>query len=181
MINEIKEFCEGSKLDSELEQQFLKNPCLKSLTGVNTSNNSGKISEWYVKETLKNKNIKYIEQPIIRYGKRHIRPDFYLPDLDLFVEVKSRTYNCVGTASEKADNISRKYNCILPLTEKYKKSKVLIVFCAGELLQSSTQELINYRDLPDQHYTRRFIELSKEYSILDWIDIKRIGMYLVSN
>lgn len=109
-------------------------------------------------------------------SSRFIQPDYYLPDYDLFIEVKSRSYNCNGTASEKLDHIVRKYSK-LEFTENYKKSKLLIVCSAYELFEESTSELLNYNNTTSRKYIKDFVKLSKKYNILDWIPIHKIHNY----
>lgn len=184
MLNNIKRYCLGkSRLNQVDEKCFLADVKLKEFTGVNTSKNTGKIGEWYVSSILKENNIDFISQPTIKYvdtntnKKRYLQPDFYIPDKDLFIEVKSRTYNCGGTASEKHAHIPQKYSK-LQTTDQYCNSKVLIVFLAGELFIPETLELINYNKNYSRKYIRDFIKLSKEHNILDWISINDIIKYL---
>jgi hypothetical protein len=185
MFNKIKKYCLGkSKLSVIQEKQFLENASLQEFTGVNLSKNSGKISEWYVAQLLTDKCVEFITQPIIKYGpivnkkQRYLQPDFYIPDKNMFIEVKSRTYNCGGTASEKVDHAARKYSTKLALTENYKEAKVLIVFCAGELFEETTLQLINYKDNNTSDYVKSFIEFTKQHAVLDWININDIEKYL---
>lgn len=181
IYNKIKKYCSGKiRFNYAEESDFLSDPELQSFTGVNLSKNSGKISEWYVGRLLKEHGIKYIQQPIIRYGKhnRYLQPDFYVPSKDLFIEVKSRTYNCGGTCSEKIDHVARKYSTRLNMTKNYKNSKVLIVFCAGELFEESTLQLINYRSPQTSKYIKGFVEFTKNHHVLDWIDINNINKFL---
>jgi hypothetical protein len=180
MLNRIRMYCIGKyKMSAMDEKIFLADESLKKFTGVNTSNNSGKISEWYIRHLLDEKKIEYNSQPTIYYDKkRRLQPDFYIPSKNLFIEVKSRTYNCGGTASEKVDNVARKYSTKLCKTEHYKNAKVLVVFCAGELYQESTKQLIDYNNPNTSDYIRDFVNFTKEYSILDWIDINNIHKYL---
>ncbi|NDA63903.1 MAG: hypothetical protein EBX50_18025 [Chitinophagia bacterium] len=110
-------------------------------------------------------------------SSRFIQPDYYLPDYDLFIEVKSRSYNCNGTASEKLDHIVRKYSK-LEFTDDYKNSKLLIVCSAYELFEESTSELLNYNNKTSRKYIKDFVKLSKQYNILDWIPIYKINNYL---
>ena len=97
---------------------------------------------------------------------KFIKPDFYIPEKDLFIEVKSRGYNCHGTASEKLDHIVRKYSK-LEFTQEYKNSKLLIVCSAYELFEESTKELLNYNNKTSRSYIKDFVKLSKKYNILD--------------
>ena len=185
MFNNIKTYCSGRvKFNMEQEKQFLSNINLHKYTGVNLSKNSGKISEWYVGQILREKGIEYNPQPIIKYGKilnkkqRFLQPDFYIPSKNMFIEVKSRTYNCGGTSSEKIDHVARKYSTKLALTTQYRKSKVLVVFCAGELFEESTIQLINYNHPDTPLYVKNFVEFTKKHNVLDWIDINEIDKYI---
>lgn len=283
ILQKIDKYCNGLWQPNKKEEfKFLSNNILKKITGHNKSMNTGKLSEWYVGEILRKKNIHYKCQPIIRYNlnkiiqkndiaikqkitrtgpmtrsktfllqkkntqltkqkdsvnyiltrsrvaqssaqtasdvifkqtnsssinikspekrnkiepvlykpqrsididtsvvksNRFIQPDYYLPDYDLFIEVKSRSYNCNGTASEKLDHIVRKYSK-LEFTNDYKKSKLLIVCSAYELFEESTSELLNYNNKTSRKYIKDFVQLSKKYNILDWIPINKIHNYL---
>ena len=108
---------------------------------------------------------------------RFIQPDYYIPSKDLFIEVKSRSYNCNGTASEKLDHIVRKYSK-LELTKEYKNSKLLIICSAYELFEESTAELLNYNNKTTRSYVKDFIKLSKKYNILDWVPISKLNQYV---
>jgi hypothetical protein len=185
ILNKIKRYCLGkSRLTSLQEKQFLSDSYLQDFTSVNLSKNSGKISEWYVARLLEDKGIDFKSQPIIKYGpivnkkQRYLQPDFYIPSKDLFIEVKSRTYNCGGTASEKVDHAARKYSTKLALTKDYQNSKVLIVFCAGELFEETTLQLINYKSNNTPIYVKEFVEFTKQHAVLDWIDVNDIDNYL---
>lgn len=184
LLDKIRRYCLGkSRLNLQQEKEFLSNIALQEFTNVNLSKNSGKISEWYVSHLLKERGVDFISQPIIKYGpfvnkkQRYLQPDFYLPSKKLFIEVKSRTYNCAGTASEKIDHAARKYSTKLALTDDYKDAKVLIVFCAGELFEDTTLQLINYRTSKSE-YVKEFIEFTKKHAVLDWIDINDIHKYI---
>lgn len=181
MYTKIKNYCSGkSKLNMIEEKKFLSDINLHNFTGVNLSKNSGKLSEWYVGKLFENRNIEYLKQPIIKYGngKRYLQPDFYIPSKNLFIEVKSRTYNCGGTSSEKIDHAARKYSTKLKRTKKYKNAKVLIVFCAGELYEETTIELINHKNSKTSIYVKEFINFTKKHNVLDWIDVNDIDRYI---
>jgi hypothetical protein len=123
-------------------------------------------------------NIKMVDEDLtVGKSTRFIQPDYYLPDHDLFIEVKSRSYNCHGTASEKLDHIVRKYSK-LEFTDNYKNSKLLIVCSAYELFEESTSELLNYNNKTSRKYIKDFVQLSKKYNIFDWIPIHKINNYL---
>lgn len=181
IYTKIKKYCSGkSRLNAIQEKEFLSDPQLQEFTGVNLSKNSGKLSEWFVSQLLKEKGIDYLQQPTIKYGtgKRYLQPDFYIPSKNLFIEVKSRTYNCGGTSSEKIDHAARKYSTKLGLTKTYQDAKVLIVFCAGELFEETTLELINYKNPKTAKYVKEFVEFTKQHSVLDWIDVNELDNYL---
>lgn len=166
----IRKYCFGEyKFPSRIEEgYFLKE--MYNFLNLKETSNSGKLSEWYIEHILKENGIKYLPQPCIRYaGIRYIKPDFYLPEKDIFIEVKSRTFNTSGTASEKLDNVPRKYSK-LQLNNNYKNSKILIVCSAGELLRESTLELIEC-NTESLVYTRDFIELCKKHNILGFTSI----------
>jgi DNA adenine methylase len=127
--------------------------------------NTGILAENYVESVLKNEQIKYLKKRI-NIGKSYIIPDFYLPELDIILEVKSRGFNCEGTASEKIDHIPRKYSN-LGETSKYCNTKVIVVFCAYETVNEKTQEIV----VPSREYCRDFIKLCKKYNIIKWINV----------
>ncbi len=178
ILEKIKKYCFAELHLTKKEEQTLLNEVSK-YTKLNISKNSGKLSEWYVENTLKNLNIDFKSQEKIYYVKnnknRYIIPDFYIPSKNLFLEVKSRTFNISGTASEKLDNCPRKYSN-LQLSD-YSESKILIICSAGELLQESTIELINYEK--STHYTQDFIKLCKNHNVLDFVSIKDFLKYII--
>lgn len=176
MENRIKYFCCGNKLN-DLEQKLLFEESVK-LTKLNKTTNSGKLSEWYVQTVLEDNNINFFTQFKIQYGnaKRYLIVDMYIPSLDLLIEVKSRSYNMTGTANEKLDYVSRKYE-ILKSTNNYKNSKLLIVCCADELNQESTKELIN----PTREITKKFLNLYKEHgNLIGYISVVDLYKYISS-
>jgi len=183
-ISQVKKYCTGlwKPLTQNDELLFLKSNQLLDLTGNIQSMNTGKLSEWFVSYLLKTNNIKYISQPKIDYidnltnKKRYLKPDFYIPCKDLFIEVKSRSYWCNGTASEKHAHIPQKYSK-LQLTNQYKNSKVLIVFCANEIYIPETIELFDNKTSNNaRNYIKDFIILSKKYNVLDWVKCNEIKL-----
>ena len=177
LMNQIKAYVFGNatNLIKTHKQEILFLNKFNKFMNINKTNNTGKLSELYVKHLLEQNNIKYKEQPIIRYGseKNYIKPDFYIKEKDLFIEVKSRSYYISGTASEKIDHIPRKYHK-LKQTSDYKNSKILIVFSAGELHQDSTLELLNNSN----EYVKDFKVLSKKHNILEWISIDKLNNFI---
>ena len=182
IIHKIKNYCHGSwKPCKKEEHQFLSSNVLKNTTGNKKSMNTGKLSEWYINHILKTKGLTFKNQPKIQFKYnnklRYIQPDFYIPDKNLFIEVKSRSYNCAGTASEKLDHIVRKYSK-LNLSDEYKNSKLLVVCSASEIFQESTNEILSYKKKSTRSYIKEFVQLSKKHNILDWIPISKIHLYL---
>jgi hypothetical protein len=182
IINKIKNYCHGTwKPCKKEEELFLSSVSLKNTTGNKQSMNTGKLSEWYIHHVLKTKGIHFKNQPKIKfvYNKkiRYIQPDFYIPHKNLFIEVKSRSYNCSGTASEKLDHIVRKYSK-LDLSDEYKNSKLLVVCSASEIFQESTNEILSYKNKSTRSYIKEFVQLSKKHNILDWIPISKINSYI---
>lgn len=182
ILDKIKHYCHGSwKPGQKEEKLFLSSKILKNTTGNKQSMNTGKLSEWYIHHILQTKGITFEKQPKItfKYNNkiRYIQPDFYIPDKNLFIEVKSRSYNCAGTASEKLDHIVRKYSK-LDLSDLYKNSKLLVVCSASEIYQESTNEILSYRTRSTRSYIKEFVQLSKKHHILDWIPISKIESYI---
>lgn len=125
-----------------------------------TSKNTGRQAEDYVGSILSIMNIGFVKQKKIKCGESYIIPDFYIPNDNLVIEVKSRSYFVSGTASEKIDHIPRKYSKI-----ERKKLKVLVVFCANEI--NYQKELIEI----STDYLRDFCKLAKKYGVIGWISV----------
>lgn len=182
VLRKVENYCKGIWKPSKKDEiKFLSSNVLKNLTGNNKSMNTGKLSEWYIYHILNKKGIHFQIQPKIKYNLdnkiRYIQPDFYIPNKNMFIEVKSRSYNCTGTASEKLDHIVRKYSK-LDYTDKYKKSKLLIVCSASEIFEESTSEILDYKKKSSRSYIKEFINLSKKHHIMDWISISKINKYI---
>ena len=171
--NKIREYCCGKSFNNSEQTKLLQESV--ELTKFKTSANSGRLSEWYVEQILKDNFIKYKSQPRINYGNsKYIKPDFYLPDQDIFIEVKSRSYNMSGTANEKLDHVPRKY-MKLKSSNDYKNSKLLIVCCAAELLQDSTMDLIK----PSSDYVKRWVVFQQTYgNLINYVSVNDILNYI---
>lgn len=128
--------------------------------------NTGSRSEKYVENCLVKNDIKYQKNKRITVDSSYIIPDFYLPEYDLIIEVKSRGYNSPGTSSEKIDNIPRKYSRLLDI-DIFKNTKVIVVFCAYEITNKHNIEIIEC----STKYTRDFVELCKKYNTVAWIPV----------
>jgi hypothetical protein len=171
----VFDYCSGAWKPSKLEEtDFLSSSSLQLLTNLNKSANTGHLSEWSVKQILDTIGLDYDSQLKIKLPHPpNIIPDFYLPGLDLFIEVKSRGYNCPGTASEKLDYIIRKYSRVqeLPL---YKNSKLLVVCCAQEMFESSTLELLN----PIRNPVKKLMSAWRQIGFLDIISFGDLEKYI---
>ena len=121
--------------------------------------------------------VEYVSQPRIKYGSnnKYIIPDFYIPSKNIFIEIKSRTYHMLGTASEKLDHVPRKYSK-LKLTKEYKNSTTLIVCSAGELLQDTTRDLLDINDNSSE-YNKDFIKLCNNHNIIAFISVADLESY----
>lgn len=181
MFKKIESYCLAKYIPNKKEEaEFLK----EASFFINSKNtlNSGKLAEWYISEMLENSKVNFQVQPKIEYKientLKFIKPDFYIPDKNLFIEVKSKTFNCSGTASEKIDHIPRKYSKLEFSQDIYSSSKVLVIFCGGELSTPSTKELI-CKDLSKKsEYTIEFIKLARKHKIVDWGNSELIKYYI---
>ena len=175
MESQVSNYCSGKWKPNKCDEtSFLSSDSLKLLTKINKSTNTGQLSEWSVKQVLTALGLNYNSQvKIILPNPPNIIPDFYLPDLDLFIEVKSRGYNCQGTASEKLDYIIRKYSRLqdLPL---YKNSKLLVVCCAEEMFEKSTLELLN----PIRTHVNILMSAWRQIGFLDIIKFGDLKEYI---
>jgi DNA adenine methylase len=138
--------------------------------------NTGKMAEDFICKILKEIGIEYKKNMRIPADGSYIIPDFYIPHLNLIFEVKSRGYNSPGTASEKIDNIPRKYSHIM-LTKGYENTKVVVVFCAYEAVNKKNLELVN----PVSDYCIDFTNMCKKYNVIDFICLRDIYKYLRVN
>ena len=181
MFQKIENYCLATFIPNKLQEiQFLKEASI-FIQSKNTLN-SGKLAEWYISQILKNLDVNFQVQPKIEYildnTVKFIKPDFYVPDKNLFIEVKSKTFNCSGTASEKIDHIPRKYSKLEFSDKIYLKTKVLVVFCGGELMTPSTLELISKDLSKKSEYTISFIDLARKHKIVDWGNSELIKYYI---
>lgn len=144
----------------EEEKKFLED---------NGCKNTGIFAEKYVSKLLENSGIVFKKNLRIPTKECVVIPDFYLYELDVVLEIKSRGFNCTGTASEKIDNIPRKYSKIRETTS-YKNTKIVVVFAGYEILNPSSKELLN----PIREYVVDFVDLSKKYGVAHWITLPNL-------
>lgn len=166
-INTIREqtelYCRGDSTftsrDDELD--FLRQPllavlCRKQLGSVNT----GVLSEFMIYDACVRHGIP-IESPTTLQCR--VRPDWKitLHGTSYYLEIKSRSYTCTGTASEKLDSIPRKYAKVFAETG----IRTLIVFAAKQVSEKNALELLH----PDTEYCRRFLQTSSDFGIEAWL------------
>lgn len=163
MVYTLKQYFEGDcKNISKIEESSMVNK------------NTGSSAEKYVESVLRDLDLKFVKNKRMTVGATYIVPDFYIPEKDLILEVKSRGYNCGGTSSEKIDNIPRKYSKLLN-TEDYKNTKVIVVLCAYELLNKSTVELLDNTT----RYSNEFLKLARDFNVERFISVKDLKRHLI--
>jgi DNA adenine methylase len=164
-----------SKFDSsDIERQFIK--LYSSGVLLNSANrcdtfNIGKLGEMHAKRIFAEQGIELQKCPF----KESVRPDGFIEigNEKLVVEIKSRTYTCVGTASEKIDCIPRKLSLI------YKKYgyKSIVIFVAGQIIEKSGNAFLT----ENSDYVKSFKEFAeREAGIIAWLSIKDIPMLVSS-
>lgn len=158
---------------TDIEKDFISmysTSVLLNSTSRTTTFNIGKLGELNVKRMFNEFGIDFKSCPY----KENVRPDGFieLPSGDKYiVEIKSRTYTCTGTASEKIDCIPRKLSIF------YKKydCKSLVIFVAGQINEKSGKCFLT----EDCEYIKKFKLFSKvEAGIDDWISIDYIKTWL---
>lgn len=77
------------------------------------------------------------------------------------IEVKSLGYYSHGTAPEKIDSIPRKF--------AHMDKKILVVFCAGMILEKNVKEIIENKTVGAQ----RFREYAKD-TVADWLTFSQL-------
>lgn len=142
-------------LNKEEEKKFLEEQGCK---------NTGIFAEKYIAELLNSHCILFKKNLRISTNESYVIPDFYLYEYDTILEIKSRSYGCSGTASEKVDNIPRKYSKIRD-NDAYLDTKIVVVFCCYEILNPLCLELVN----PTSKYALDFVKLSKNHGVIKWI------------
>lgn len=135
----------------------------------NNCKNTGILSEKYIEKILTDNNINYKRKLRIKTEKSYIIPDFYLPEYDIILEIKSRSYTCTGTASEKIDHIPRKYSSLLA-NVKYMNTKIIVVFCAYETINPICLELVKC----ESDYSKDFTNICKKYNVINWVNVDKL-------
>lgn len=157
---------------SDAERQCIKlysSSVLLNSAGRCDTFNIGKLGEMHVKRLLAEHGIEFQKCPF----KESVRPDGFIEigNEKFVVEIKSRTYTCTGTASEKIDCIPRKLSLI------YKKYgyKSIVIFVAGQIIEKSGQAFLG----SGCDYVKAFKEFAeREAGIVAWLSIKDVPMFL---
>lgn len=154
------------------ERDFVKlysSSVLLNSLGRSDTFNIGKLGELHVKRIFAEHGIEFQKCPF----KESVRPDGFieLGNNKFVVEIKSRTYTCTGTASEKIDCIPRKLSLI------YKKHgyKSIVIFVAGQIIEKSGHAFLsNACD-----YVTSFKQFaSQEAGIDHWLSISDISQFI---
>lgn len=162
-----------SKFESvDVERQFIKmysSSVILNSAGRGDTFNIGKLGELHVKRVFAEYGIDLQKCPF----KESIRPDGFVEigKEKLIVEIKSRTYTCTGTASEKIDCIPRKLSLI------YKKYgyKSIIIFVAGQIVEKSGQAFL----IDNSDYVKSFKKFAEtEAGIIRWLSIMDIPSFI---
>lgn len=143
-----------SKFDTvEQEKKFLAH-----LVTDKENFNVGKLGELAVHRLFAEYGIVINKCPY----KENVRPDGYIEigDKKYLVEIKSRTYTCTGTASEKIDCIPRKLNVFF---KKYNCHSI-VIFVAGQITEKSGQMFL----YGNSDYVTQFKEFAKSTSGVDY-------------
>ena len=136
-----------------------------------TNFNVGQIGELAVKRIFSEHGIEFQKCPF----KESVRPDGYIEigSDKYIVEVKSRTYTCTGTASEKIDCIARKLHVF------YKKynCKSIVIFTSGQIYEKSGDAFLK----SENEYVDKFKTFAKETSGVEhWLSFNDLEDWIKS-
>lgn len=158
---QIQSYCSGTlQLTKREDSSILSNPFVSMLCGKNKSSaNSGSLAEYgFYKMCVDNKIPCQRPEKL----KCRVRPDWkiVLNGTPYFVEIKSRSYTSTGTASEKLDNIPKKYSEVFEETGY----KTIVVFSAGQINEKNAISKL----YPSTDYDIDFVEQSFRHGIHEW-------------
>ena len=172
--DEMMRYCLGEWIPtgSREEADFLKG-IGKVIGGGGARFSTGPIGEWAVQEIVSDTGLHYDSQVNVKTPDgRVMRPDGYIPELDMYVEVKSRAYHSSGASwSEKLDHIPRKYSRICGDG----RSSCLVVFSANQMYERTGRALLDQTE----PYVRDFVGLARKYGVCDWIPITQLRSYVI--
>lgn len=168
-------YCLGKWIpkDSGQEMQFLNSAMVAQRTRVAGTTNSGAIGEWAVGKIVRGLGLKYVKQTFVRAKNGVVvRPDGYIPELNLYIEVKSRAYFSKGSSwSEKLDHVARKYSQICGGDKK-----CIVVMSANQMNERCGRELLG--SATNNAYIKDFKALAKQYGIVSWIPVTGLSSFL---
>jgi len=134
--------------------------------------NIGKLGEMAVSRLFAEYNISLQKCPF----KENVRPDGYIEigDKKYIVEIKSRTYTCTGTASEKIDCIPRK---LYQIYKKYGYHSI-VIFVGGQIEEKSGKIFLQNDD--NEEYITRFKSFAKDISGVDyWLSYSDLEKWIL--
>ena len=170
------QYCTGKWIpaSAKVETKFLKsNMVAKLVGGQQGCVTSGPIGEWATEHIVTSAGFRYDAQACVKTPNGGVmRPDGFIPELNMFVEVKTRAYYSSGASwSEKLDHVARKYSKICD-----KDRPCIVVFVANQMYEKCGKALLDQED----PYVRDFVELGRKYGIQDWIPITDLRAYIMS-
>ena len=132
--------------------------------------NIGKLGEMAVARLFAEYNILLQKCPF----KENVRPDGYIEigDKKYIIEIKSRTYTCTGTASEKIDCIPRK---LYQIYKKYGYHSI-VIFVGGQIEEKSGKTFLQN----DGEYITRFKSFAKDISGVEyWLSYNELEEWIL--
>jgi DNA adenine methylase len=159
--------------NKEEENQFLRSD-ISNIVGKNkTTTNPGKIGEYGVQYIIEKIGLTYIKPKSVN----NIKADGYIKELDIFIEVKTKTYHTPGTASEKIDSIPRKYSIIYENTGK----SVLVIFCAHQSTEKNGKLILEAKKgIGSKYLINWYKNTINSGIIIDWITYNELHSWILN-
>lgn len=173
MTKKAMKYCLGEWIpkDTNEEANFLNSVGVERLTGAPGRTNSGAIGEWAVGKIVAQQGFTYYRQKCVRATNGSLlRPDGYIPELNMYVEVKTRAYYSKGSWSEKLDHVPRKYSQICS-----NGKTCIVVLSANQMFERCGHSLCSNKS---DEYTKEFVSLAKKYGVVKWIPISKLASFL---
>lgn len=133
--------------------------------------NIGKLGELAVQRVFAEHGIYMTKCPF----KENVRPDGFITinNKQYIVEIKSRTYTCTGTASEKIDCIPRKLHV---LYKKYNYPSI-VIFVGGQIVEKSGKTFLSN----DSEYIISFKTFAKNISGVEyWLSFGELEHWITN-
>lgn len=130
--------------------------------------NSGRVSEWVVQDMVqRQRGLTYQAHVRLPCGDgSFICADGFIPELDLYVEVKGRAYHTHGSISEKLDSIPRKFARV-----NGPPRQCIVVLSAHQATERNGLELLS----ASTPYAQDFRALACKYGIIDWVSCAKLS------